>query len=107
MSVSKNNSLASDIDGESDNDFDMIIPPPTPITPLLGFDLEAIDNFMLLKQREQRYCCFLDVICALQNEIQKTCVLQPIGVALLHSPQLHLLEHYANSFILHMTTCRD
>ena len=41
----EHNGLASDVDGESDDDFDMIITPPTPIMPLLGSDLEADDDF--------------------------------------------------------------
>ena len=92
----EHNGLASDVDGESDNDFDMVITPPTPITPLLGSDSEADGDFTPLEQREQRYHCFLDAIHALQDEIQKARVLQPIGVPLLRSPQLHLLEHYAD-----------
>ena len=92
----EHNGLASDVDGESDDDFDMIITPPTPIMPLLGSDLEADDDFTPSEQREQRYRRFLDAIRALRDEIQKARVLQPVGVPLLRSPQLHLLEHYAD-----------
>ena len=61
----EHNGLELDVDGESDNDFNMVITPPTPITPLLGSDWEADDNFTLLEQQEQRYRHFLDTIHAL------------------------------------------
>ena len=92
----EHNGLESDVDGESDDDFNMVITPPTLITPLLGSDWEADDDFTPLEQQEQRYRHFLDTIRALRDEIQRARVLQPVGVPLLRSPQLHLLEHYAN-----------
>ena len=78
----EHNGLELDVDGESDNDFNMV--------------READDNFTLLEQQEQRYRHFLDTIHALWDEIRRAHVLQPVGVPLLRSPQLHLLEHYAD-----------
>ena len=57
--------LKLDVDGKSNDDFNMVITPPTPIMPLLGSDWEADDDFTLLEQQEQRYHHFLDAIHAL------------------------------------------
>jgi hypothetical protein len=100
--------VESDVDDNLDEDVDedspfdpMIIPPPTPISPIVFLDIlnsesefdQDSDGSMC--GRDEPYRRLLGEITSLIDEVEKARYLNRLEVPLLHAPQIHLLEHFA------------
>ena len=100
--------VESDVDSDleayidEDDAFEpIIIPPPSPIPPLVlldFFDSESESNSEDLggmQDQDKPYQRLLGEITALIDEVEKARYLNRLDVPLLRAPQIHLLEHFA------------
>jgi hypothetical protein len=92
--------LDEDVDKESPFD-PIIIPPPTPISPIVFLDILNSDSEFdqdsddSMCGRDEPYRRLLGEITSHINEVEKAQYLNRLEVPLLRAPQIHLLEHFA------------
>ena len=99
--------MESDVDDDLDENVHedspfnpIIIPPPTPISPIVFLDIlnsesefdQDSDGGMC--GWDEPYWRLLGTITSLINEVEKAQYLNHLEVPLLHAPQIHLLKHF-------------
>ncbi|KAG1835815.1 hypothetical protein DFJ58DRAFT_735465 [Suillus subalutaceus] len=86
----------SDADSDSDSGLDMLITPPSPLTPQLSEFLDS-DSDDEITRVTAHYDRINDTITSLRDEVSRACVLQKPDAPPMQAPQIHLLHDFGTS----------